>query len=119
MVSFLQKILFVLMMGGLLLVAYYSVENLERIYLQTTSAFVSFGISLIFTFTMIIISRYLFLMFFAIIQTIHKTADEGVNTRRDDRVSIIVPCYNEGEVIVPSLQGVINQTYPNVEIIVV
>lgn len=119
MVNFLKKIFFFGLVGGLLLIAYHSAENLERIYLKTSSMFISFGISLILIFSTIIIIRYLFLMFFSMIQTIHHSVDDGVNRRRDDRVSIIVPCYNEGEVIVPSLQGVINQTYPNVEIIVV
>jgi len=94
MVSFLKKVLFVLITGGLLLVAYRSAHDLERILLNTNSIFITFGISLILTFSTIIIIRYLFLMFFSIIQTIHQSVYETHILRTIDSSFIIVSFYN-------------------------
>lgn len=119
MVKFLQKIVFILMMAGGLLLTYYSVDNIQRIYIETTSAFIRFGVILIFLFTLVIITRYLLLMFFSILQTIKRSADENFSHSKLETVTIIVPCYNEQDVIVPSLKSVMNQTYPNIEILVI
>jgi len=106
------------MAGGLAL-TYYSVDNLQQIFLNTSSVFVKFGVGLIFVFTMLIITRYLLLMFFSILQIIRKTAEEDNFVDTSQTVTVIVPCYNEQDVIIPSLKGTINQTYPNIEILVV
>lgn len=119
MVKMIQKIVFILMMAGGLYLTYYSVGNLQRLYINTTSIFVQFGVILIFIFTLLIITRYLLLMFFSILQTIKRSAEENFYVKKTDTVTIIVPCYNEQDVIVPSLKSVINQTYPNIEILVI
>jgi len=119
MVSLIKKIIFIMIMAGGLYLTYYSVENLERIYITTTSAFVKFGVILIFIFTMFIILRYLLLMFFSILQTIRRTADEDSYVNNTQKVTVIVPCYNEEDVIIPSLKSTIAQTYPNIEILVI
>jgi len=119
MVDLLKKIIFVAIMAGGLYLTYFSVNNLERIYIETSSMFIKFGVILIFIFTMFIIIRYLLLMFFSILQTIRRSADEDFTIVKKDSVTIIVPCYNEQDVIVPSLKSTIAQTYPNLEILVV
>jgi len=106
------------MIGGFAL-TYYSVDNLQRIFIETSNVFVRFGVILIFIFTLFIIVRYLMLIFFSVFQMIKRSAEEELFLDRTHTVSIIVPCYNEQEGIVASLKSLINQTYPNIEIIVV
>lgn len=106
------------MIGGLWL-TYYSVENLQKIYIETSSIFTRFGVVLVFTFTIFIITRYLLLIFFSILQTLRRSALQKPKYNRKDIVTIIVPCYNEEEVIIPSLKSVLNQSYPFIEILVI
>jgi len=119
MVALIKKIIFIGIMTGGLYLTYFSVHNLEKIFIETSSLFVQFGVILIFTFTMFIIIRYLLLMFFSILQTLRRSADENFYINKHDTVTIIVPCYNEQDVIVPSLKSTISQTYPNIEILVI
>jgi len=119
MVGFIKKVIFLLTMAGGLYLTYYSVENLQNIFIETSNIFIRFGVILIFIFTMLIITRYLLLMFFSILQVVKRSADEDFRTSKKDIVSIIVPCYNEQDVIVHSLKSIIAQTYPNIEILVV
>jgi len=107
-----------MMIGGLWL-TYYSVENLQKIYIETSSIFTRFGVVLVFTFTIFIITRYLLLIFFSILQTLRRSALQKPKYNRKDIVTIIVPCYNEEEVIIPSLKSVLNQSYPFIEILVI
>ncbi len=119
MVNIINKTFFVLLMIGGLLLTYYSVTNLQLIFITTNSIFVRFGVILIFIFTIFIIIRYLLLMFFSILQTVKRSADENFHVAKKDIVSVIVPCYNEQEVIIASLKSIMNQTYPNIEILVI
>ena len=119
MVGLLKKIVFILIMAGGLWLTYFSVENLEQIFINTSNTFIKFGVILIFIFTMFIITRYLLLMFFSILQTIKRSAEEDASFSNKDVVTVIVPCYNEQDVIIPSLKSTIAQTYQNLEILVV
>ena len=38
---------------------------------------------------------------------------------QDKRVSIIIPCYNQEQYVAEAIESALNQTYPNVEIVVV
>lgn len=114
-----QKILFILFMLGGLMLTYYSVDSLQQIFISTSNIFIRFGVILIFIFTLIIIIRYLLLMFFSILQTIRRSADEDEGIHTSQTVSVIVPCYNEQEVILHSLKSIMNQTYKNIEILVI
>ncbi len=106
------------MVGGLYL-TYLSIDHLEAIYITTASSFIRFGVIFIFAFTLFIVIRYLALMFFSVIQTIQTSADENLSNTYSELVTLVVPCYNEEEVIVPSLRSITEQTYPNIEIIVI
>jgi len=106
------------MFGGFVL-TYYSVDNLQTIFIETSNVFVRVGVILIFVFTLFIIIRYLLLIFFSVFQMIKRSAEEELYLDKSHAVSIIVPCYNEQEGIVASLKSLMNQTYPNIEIIVV
>jgi len=119
MVGVIQKVIFVLGMAGGLYLTFFSVDHLQRIFIETSSAFIKFGVVIIFIFTMFIITRYLLLMFFSIMQTLRRSADEDFHLSKKDTVTVIVPCYNEQDVIVPSLKSTIAQTYPNIEILVI
>jgi len=119
MVDLIKKIIFIATMAGGLYLTYYSVDNLQKIFIATSNAFIKFGVILIFIFTMLIITRYLLLMFFSILQVVKRSADEDFGISKKDTVSIIVPCYNEQDVIIPSLKSTIAQTYPNIEILVI
>jgi len=117
--AIMQKILFVLMMFGLLAVTFYSLEHLQNIYLEMNNIMIRIGVILIFTFTMLIITRYLFLIFFSMLNLIQRTATQDKKGIKEKKVSIIVPCYNEEDVIVASLKSLLKQKYKHIEIIVV
>jgi len=119
MVKFLQKIIFVATMAFGVWLTYYSLEHLQHIYIEATSQFMKFSVVLIFVFTMLIITRYMVLMFFSILQMIKRTADDNNEIYTNDVVTIIVPAYNEEDVLIPSLHGVLHQSYPNIEILVI
>jgi len=119
MVGMLQKIVFIFFMLLMLALTYYSVYNLQELYVTTTYVFVKYAVMLVFFFTMLIVIRYLFLMFFSILQLIKRTADYDRALRTTDVVTVIVPAYNEEDVIVYSIKSLIEQTYPNIEIIVI
>ena len=106
-------------MIGALALTYYSVDNLQKIFIQTSNIFVKAGVILIFIFTLFIIVRYLLLIFFSVLQTLRRSAEEELYIDRTHSVSIIVPCYNEQEGIVASLKSLLEQTYPNIEILVI
>ncbi|MBU1659614.1 glycosyltransferase family 2 protein [bacterium] len=119
MVDIIKKILFIAIMVGALVITYFSVNYLQTIYIATTNTFIRFGVILIFVFTLLIIIRYLLLIFFSMIKTIQRSADENFHVSKKDIVSIIVPCFNEEQVILASLKSIMDQTYPNIEIIVI
>jgi len=119
MVGIIKKIIFLMIMVGGLVLTYYSVNNLQTMFIQSTNTLIRFNVVLIFIFTMLIIIRYLFLMFFSMLQILRRSGDEDFHTNKKDIVSVIVPCYNEQDVVVPSLKSIIAQTYPNLEILVV
>ncbi len=99
--------------------AVFSALNLQQFAITAQSAFLRYGALLIMSFTLIIIIRYLALLFFSILKTIKgSVASHGaLNSMR--KVSIIVPAYNEEMVIVKSIQSLMKQSYPYIEIIVV
>ena len=79
------------------------------------------GIGIILIFITLVILRYMLLLFFSILKILMKTADEKENilTTSNKKVSVIIPAYNEEKVIQQSMKSIIDQTYPNIELIVV
>ncbi|MCK5828700.1 MAG: glycosyltransferase family 2 protein [Methylococcales bacterium] len=99
--------------------AFYSVVNLQQMLLTFQSDFLKVGALLIMAFTVIIIARYLLLLFFSMLKTIKITSKPVKRSNELFKVSIIVPAYNEELVIVKSIQSLMQQNYPFIEIIVV
>ncbi|NPA29048.1 MAG: glycosyltransferase family 2 protein, partial [Epsilonproteobacteria bacterium] len=107
-------ILLVIGMGFLLLNFYntfYAVENY----------FVKAGIIVIFIFTLLVILRYMSLLFFSIFKILFKQNNAVENRVMDTqrKVTIIVPAFNEEKTIGKTIESLKEQTYPNLEIIVV
>ncbi|QCI28879.1 glycosyltransferase family 2 protein [Caminibacter pacificus] len=106
----------IVLLGFVLYSFYYNFYTINNIV-------VKIGVGVILVFTSLVILRYMLLLFFSILKTIFKTADEQhlerINKTLNHRVSIIVPAYNEEVVIGKSLESLVNQSYQNLEIIVV
>lgn len=114
-----KVLVFVLLIAVLAILSMVSVFNLYDIMLSVESAFVQAGVVMLFIFSTLITLRYLALMFFSIIKTIQRTTQVDRQKRADLKVSIIVPAYNEEVVIEKSILSIMDQTYPNIEIVVV
>ncbi len=106
----------IVLLGFVLYSFYYNFYTINNIV-------VKIGVGVILFFTTLVILRYMLLLFFSILKTIFKTADEQnlekINKTLNHKVSIIVPAYNEEVVIGKSLESLVNQSYQNLEIIVV
>ncbi len=99
-------------------IALYSALELLDLIQTTNDMFVIFGVKLVFFFSMLVIFRYLALLFFSTLQIILSSKKEFGYVKPTKKVSLILPAYNEEAVIIPSLKGMLEQTYPNYEIIV-
>ena len=90
-------------------------------FFDIENVFVKAGSGLILFFTTIIILRYMFLLFFSILKLIFKSSRnidlKKISTNR--KITIIVPAYNEEVVIETSIKSLLEQTYPNLEILIV
>ncbi|WP_459978066.1 glycosyltransferase family 2 protein [Nautilia lithotrophica] len=90
-------------------------------FFDIENAFVKIGSGLILFFTTIIIIRYMFLLFFSILKLIFKSSRnidlKTISTNK--KITIIVPAYNEEVVIETSIKSLLEQTYPNLEILIV
>ncbi len=105
--------------GILCALAIYSAINLQHFIINAQTTFLRYGAILIMSFTLIIILRYLLLLFFSVLKSI-KSSVKPVNTATNVfKVSIIVPAFNEEMVIVKSIQSLMKQSYPFIEIIIV
>jgi len=108
------NILIILVLSFILYLAYKYFNNIENYFIKT-------GVIIVFIFTLIVIFRYLLLLYFSILKIIFKNTESTnkKNNVSNFKVSIIVPAYNEEVVIEKSIQSLINQTYKNLEIIIV
>ncbi len=102
----------------LFIVALYATLELMDLFETTNDMMVAFGVKLIFVFSMIVLFRYLALIFFSTLQIIKSSKRDFTFVKPTKKVSVILPAYNEEMVIVQSLKGMFEQTYPNIEIIV-
>ncbi|MDQ7073762.1 MAG: glycosyltransferase [Gammaproteobacteria bacterium] len=112
------KTLILFIIALLVLFIIYAIFWATDLYYSTSAFVVQFGVVAIGLFTFIIITRYLLLLFFSMVKTIHKLGDGEKQTPTHHRVSIIVPAYNEDVVIGASIQSLLKQTYRFVEIVV-
>ena len=124
-----KKLLLIILISALLILTllimlYYIYFNLAQI----ESLLVHIGVVIILIFTALVIMRYMLLLFFSILQTIIKSADSVrkyterklYGERKEyKRVTITVPAYNEEVVIEKALLSLKEQTYPNLEILVI
>jgi cellulose synthase/poly-beta-1,6-N-acetylglucosamine synthase-like glycosyltransferase len=91
-----------------------------RDFYLISNIFAKIGSGIILFFTILVLSRYMLMLFFSMLKTIFKTADEN-NPKNiiKHRITIIIPAYNEEAVIASSIESLLKQTYSNMEILVV
>jgi len=112
-----QKIAIILLLTVLVFVAGYSFYDLVHTEIQ--SGFVQFSIVLIVGFTLIIIIRYITLIYFSILKNVQKTRDDVEPRICTEKVTILVPAFNEEMVIEASIESLLVQTYPYIEVLVI
>jgi cellulose synthase/poly-beta-1,6-N-acetylglucosamine synthase-like glycosyltransferase len=92
-------------------------------FYKVQDLFVKSGVLIVLIFTTLVIMRYMLLLFFSMVKTIFKSADTikefGSKRKKFKRVTITVPAYNEEVVIEKALRSLLEQSYPNLEIIVI
>ncbi len=113
------KIFLVLFMSLLALLSVYSMLQLQNVFIVVNSVIVKAGVVLVMFFTVLIVLRYIFLIFFSLLRTIEKTAEDFTDVVLTKRVTILVPAYNEGIVIERSIESLMHQSYPYIEILVI
>jgi biofilm PGA synthesis N-glycosyltransferase PgaC len=72
-----------------------------------------------FIFTILTLTRYLIILFFAFLETSKIEAFKNKGRYDTPKVSIIVPAYNEEHCIVETLHSLLQVDYPNLEILLV
>ncbi len=101
----------------ILLLSFVLIEYYNTFYI-INNIVIKVGIGIILIFITLVILRYMVLLFFSILKTTIKATEETKKTT-NKKVSVIIPAYNEEKVIEKSIQSIINQTYKNIELIVV
>jgi len=110
----LLSVLLILVLSFILYSFYLYFESIELFILKTGAAVILF-------FTGLVIMRYMLLLFFSMLKILIKSSDENYSSfeSKDLRVTLIVPAYNEEVVIEKSIRSLLEQTYQNLEILVV
>ncbi len=103
----------VVAIGGLVLVW------AARAPLQVQTFIVRLSVVTLVLFLIILVTRYFTLLWFGYLHHVETTGAEVPNGVEYPPVSIIVPAYNEGRVIVAALESLLRLDYPRFEIIVV
>jgi poly-beta-1,6 N-acetyl-D-glucosamine synthase len=84
---------------------------------EIDSVFVQISVIVLFVFLVLLVIRYLVLIWFSYLDQIED--EELPDLRRPPRVTVIVPCFNEGAVVQASIRSLLDLDYPNYEILVV
>ena len=101
------------------IISTYSIIYLNKALLVLQSNFIILGSKIIMGFTLIIIVRYMALLLFSMMKTIKNSIKPDDHVNNIFKVSIIVPAFNEEMVIIQSIQSLMKQSYPFIEIIIV
>ena len=93
--------------------------DIKLVYDNFENWFFRVAILMVAFFTFIVIFRYISFIFFSIMKMTQKTvAFTAANINFRPKVTIIVPAYNEEVTIASSIKSLVNQTYKNLEIII-
>jgi len=84
-----------------------------------SNAFVQGSMYVLLAFLLILVFRYLVLMWFSYLDHLEELTEPDHPLEFTPRVSIVVPAYNESKVIENSLRSLLELDYPSFEIIVV
>lgn len=98
----------------------FSLQQLQNLPVEQ-NIYVKLGVIFILIFSLLVIGRYFILLLLSMLN-LYKNAkkEPSLNLQHQKpMVSILVPCYNEEKVIKASLESLINQKYPNYEILVI
>jgi len=93
--------------------------DIKSIFTSFQNGFFHFSILLVIFFTFIVIFRYIAFLFLSLLKTTQKTVTFSKRDKNfNPKVTIIVPAYNEDVTIAVSIKSLIQQTYKNLEIII-
>jgi poly-beta-1,6 N-acetyl-D-glucosamine synthase len=105
-----------LLIAGLLGLSVGLYELLRGARLDLPSAFVRVSMWVLFVFLVLLILRYVGLLWFSYLN--HLERDDGEPTQLPP-ITILVPAYNEGAVIQGSIRSLLELDYPRFEILVI
>ena len=83
------------------------------------NAWLTFGVSLLLIFLILVIARYVILLWLGYLHNLESVMEEDYTDLYEPPVTIIVPAYNEAAVIEGALQSLLALDYPMYEILVV
>jgi len=110
----------ILLFAMMLTLSVFSVYQLNNLPIEQ-NIYVRMGVVFILIFSLIVVARYFLLLLFSMLNLYKNVKENPASDTYKDfpKVSILVPCYNEEKVLKKSLESLINQTYPNYEILVI
>jgi cellulose synthase/poly-beta-1,6-N-acetylglucosamine synthase-like glycosyltransferase len=114
-----RLLIFGLLAFAVALLYVWTFYDIRLVYDSFENFFFRLSIILVAFFTFIVIFRYVAFIFFSIMKTYQKTVSfEGEDKFFKPKVTIIVPAYNEDVTIATSIKSLVQQTYNNLEIII-
>ncbi len=110
----------ILLFAMLLTLSIFSLNQLQKLPVNE-SIYIKLGVIFILVFSLIVIARYFILLLFSMLNLYRnlKKPTYSLPLEQKPLVSILVPCYNEEKVIKASIESLLNQTYPKIEILVI
>ena len=109
-------VVFVLLLLGLTAVSVGLYELLRGAQLDLPSAFVRVAMLVLFAFLVLLILRYVGLLWFSYLNHLERDDEEPIQL---PPVTILVPAYNEGACIQGSIRSLLELDYPRYEILVI
>lgn len=102
-----------------LIILLFSIEELGSLY-RIDNLIIKISIYIVLIFSLIILLRYTLLLFFSMLnlyKNLKNNSYEEIDF--DKKVTILFPCFNEEKVIKRSIISALEQSYQNIEIIVI